>query len=134
MENISSVNDLRIAIQLLENEQMFKAQQLKEQFFVTYEHFKPVNLIKSTLNDVTESPYLVSNILGAVTALATGYLTKKAVIGRSANLFRRLVGGIIQFGVTNLIARHPDDVMKISNFVLDKIFSKKEKNPSDDDA
>jgi len=47
---------------------------------------KPVNLLKSTLKDITSSPYLIDNILGTTIDLATGYLSKKLVVRASGNI------------------------------------------------
>jgi hypothetical protein len=49
MQNITSVNGLKNAIQLLEVEQDLQGQQLKEQFYITYESLRPVNLLRNTL-------------------------------------------------------------------------------------
>ena len=65
MQNISSVAGLKNAIQLLEVEQAIKWQILKEQFYNTRESLKPINLIKSSLKEITSSPNLIDNILGA---------------------------------------------------------------------
>ena len=46
MQNITSTAGLKNAIQLLEAEQAVKGQLLKEQFYITYESLKPVNLLK----------------------------------------------------------------------------------------
>ena len=128
MQNITSAAGLKNAIQLLEAEQAVKGQLLKEQFYLTYESLKPVNLLKSTLNDIASSPYLIDNILGTAMGLATGYLSKKIFIGASGNIFRKLFGSILQFGVTNVVAQHPDTIKSFGQFIFQHIFRKKEMN------
>src|SRR6266542_6028153 len=100
METISSAVSLRNAIQLLEAEQVASGIILKEQFLLTYESLKPVNILKNTLKEVATTPLLINNIIGTTVGLATGYLTKKVVIGASGNIFRNLLGAVLQFGVT----------------------------------
>lgn len=126
MENISSTADIKKAIQLLEEEQAVKGQLLKEQFYITYESLKPVNLLKNTIDEISSSPYLIDNILGAVTGVASGYLSKKVVVGASGNIFRKLLGAFIQFGVTNLVASHPDEIKFFSQLIFQRIFHKNE--------
>lgn len=128
MENISSTADIKKAIQLLEEEQALKGQLLKEQFYITYESLKPVNLLKSAIEEISSSPYLVNNILGAASGLASGYLSKKMVVGASGNIIRKLIGTVIQFGVTNIVANHPLKIKTISQVLFQRIFHKKEKN------
>jgi hypothetical protein len=128
MQEITRAAELKNAIQLLEAEQAIKGQLLKEQFFTTYESLKPVSLIKSTLNDIATSPYLVDNILGTAMGLASGYLTKRIFIGASGNLLRKLLGSVLQFGITNVVAQHSDTIKSIGQVIFQHFLHKKEKN------
>jgi hypothetical protein len=127
MESITSTAELKKAIQLLENEQAVNLQRLKEQFSPIYESFKPVNLFKNTLNDVTSSPYLIENIIGVALGLATGYFTKRIVVGASVNRVRKLMGSVLQFGVTKVVAQHTDTIKSIGRNFIQHIFRKKER-------
>jgi hypothetical protein len=129
MQNITSVATLKNAIQLLEVEQAAKEQLLREQFHLTYESLKPVNLIRSSIQDITSSPWLIENIIGTALGLATGYLSKEIVVGASVNRFRKLIGSVLQFGVTNLISQHAEDIKSFGQSVFQSIFHKKEHIP-----
>jgi hypothetical protein len=126
MENITSTAGLKKAIELLEAEQVVELQRLKEQFYPAYESLKPVNLLKSTLKDIRSSPYLIDNIIGTALGLATGYLSKKMVVGVSVNRVRKLIGSILQFGITNVVAQHADSIKSYGRYFLQHIFSKKD--------
>jgi len=128
MQNITTSDDLKNAIQLLEVEQTLKGTQLKEQFFLTYESFKPVNLITSTLSDIAKSPFLIENILGTVMGLATGYMSKTLFIGSSGNKLRKLLGTVLQFGITNVVAQNSDTIKSFGRSLFHNIFHKREKN------
>ncbi len=128
MQNITSIAGLKDAIQLLEAEQALKGKLLKEQFYLTYESFKPVNLLTNTLNDISKSPYLVDNLIGTAMGLATGYLTKKVFIGASGNKIKRLIGTILQFGITNVVAQNSDTIKSFGRSFFQHIFRKKEMN------
>lgn len=125
MSNINSSSELKAAIQLLEVEQSFKGQALKQHFRLAYESLKPANLILNALKDITQSPNLVENIIGNVLGLATGYVSKKVFVGTSDNLFRKLLGYVMQFGVTNVVSNHPDGIKSFLQVVLQKFLSKK---------
>jgi len=133
MQNITSPAELKNAIRLLEVEQTIKGQLLKEQFHITYESLKPINILKNTLNDVASSPYLIDNILGTAMGMASGYLSKKIFVGTSGNIFRKLVGSVLQFGVTNIVAKNPEAIKSFSRFIFKNIFHKKENNPNNCD-
>ena len=128
MEPITTINEIKIAIQILEFEHTIKGQQLKEQLFITHESLKPVNLIKNTLHEVASSPYLIDNILGATMGLASGYISRKLVVGGSHNIFRKLLGSILQFGVTNVVAQHSDPMKSFGQFISNYFLHKKEVN------
>ena len=129
MENINCAADIKNAIQLLEAEQAVKQKLLKDQFHLTYESLKPVNLLKNTIKDISSSPYLVENIIGAAAGLATGFISRKIVVGGSGNLIRKLFGSILQFGVTNLVASHSDGIVSLTQSLFKHIFHKRIANP-----
>lgn len=126
MQNITSLEELRNGIEFLEAEQAVKAQVLKEQFFLTYESLKPINLLRSSMKEMVSSPDLIDDLLGTVTGLLTGFLSKKILVGKSGNLIRKLIGSIMQFGVTNVVSQHPDIIKSIGKFIVSLLFRKKE--------
>jgi hypothetical protein len=128
MQKIDSVAELKNAIQLLEVEQADKGQLLKEQFFLTYDSLKPVNLIASTLNDIKKSPYLIENILGAAVGLVTGFYSNKLIFNPGGNKFKKLIGVALQFGVTNLIAKYQGTISSFGRVIFQHLSRRKSKN------
>lgn len=128
MEPITTINELKSAIQILEFERTIKEHKLKEQLFITHESLKPVNLIKSAIHEITSSPYFIDNILGATMGLASGYISKKLIVAGSHNIFRKLFGSILQFGVTNVVAQHSDPIKSVGQFIYQHFLQKKEVN------
>lgn len=110
METITTRDELKNAIQILEFDQQIRERQLKEQVYQTIESLKPVNLIKSTLHEVVSSPYLIDNILGVAMGLTSGYITKKIVLGKSVNVIRTLFSKLLQFGITNVVAQNSESI------------------------
>jgi hypothetical protein len=101
---------------------------LKEQLYLTYESLKPVNLIRHTLKEISSSPYLIDNISGTAMGLLSGFLSRKIFVGTSGNLIRKLVGSILQFGVTNVVAQNSDVIKSVGQAILQYFFRKKELN------
>jgi hypothetical protein len=56
--------------------------------------------------------------------LATGFLTKKIFIGSSVNLLRKLLGSVLQLGVTTIATQNSDFITSFGRFVFQKIFIK----------
>jgi len=130
MEPINSVDELRNAIKTLEFEHTLKEQLLKEQVYLTIDSLKPANLIKGVISEVSSSPYLVDNLLGASVGLASGYITRILAVGSSENSFKKFLGTILQFGVTNIVAQHTDIIKSIGQFIYQH-FLKKEDSSTD---
>ncbi|MGD0342594.1 MAG: hypothetical protein ABSA76_12895 [Bacteroidales bacterium] len=126
MQNMTSTLELKNAIQLLEAEQAENGHLLKEQFFLVIESLKPVNLLKSAIKDISSSPYLVDNIVGTAMGLATGYLSKGMFVGTSGNKIKKLIGTILQFGITNVIAQNSDSIKLFGRSLFQHFFRKKE--------
>jgi hypothetical protein len=128
MQNITSSAGLKDAIQLLEAQQEIKEQLFKEQLFITYESLKPLNLLKHSLKELSSSPYLIDNISGSAMGLVSGFLSKKIFVGASGNLIRKLIGSILQFGVTNIVAQNSNVITSVGQAIFHHFFRKNELN------
>jgi len=128
MQKLFSQTDLKNAIQLAETEQAVKVKRLKEQLCLTRDSFEPVNIITGTLNDLAKSPYLVDNIAGTAMGLATGYLSKALIVGTSGSKIRRLIGTIIQFGITNVVAQNSESMKSFARSLFQNISRKRVTN------
>jgi len=124
MDNITSMHELKNAIQLLEVEQAEKLQQLKEQSLLSIEVIKPMNLFKNAVKDIVKSPRLLDNMLDTGVGLATGLITKRIFTGASANIIRKLLGTVLQLGITEAAKKNSDFIKSFSRFAFHKIFIK----------
>jgi hypothetical protein len=127
MEKINYVARLKGEIQVLEEEQSVKGQLLKDQLFLTYESFKPAKIIQSTLKDLVTSPHMLDNIIDTTLSIATGYLTKRIVVGTSSNIIRRVLGTVIQVGASKFISKNSDAIRSVGLMAVQQIFRKKKK-------
>jgi hypothetical protein len=126
MQNITSVVGLKNAIQVLEVDQDVKGRLLKEQVYLIYESLKPINILRNSLKDLFSSHYMIENMSGTAIGAASGFLLKKVFVGASANLFRKLIGSVLQFGITNIIAQNSDQIKSFVQAIFHHLFSKKE--------
>ncbi len=128
MNNITSIAELKNSIQLLEVEQAEKGKLLKEEFYQTIESFKPANLVANALNSIEKSPFLIENILGAAMGLVTGFYSNKLIFNAQGNKLKKLIGVVLQFGVTNLVARNQGAVRSIGQVIFKHLARKKRMN------
>lgn len=118
MKNQSKTDTLIEKIRLLQSKKEREFTLLKEQFHVTYESLKPINLIKNTFHEVTESSEIKNNIVNNTIGLATGYLTKKVLFGSARYPIAKLVGTLLQFAIANIVSKHTDNIKSIGENLL----------------
>lgn len=129
MENIKSTAELTEAIQILEAEQAWHLQHVREKFNQTRESFRPVNIIGSSLKEMVTSPNLLKNILGTALGLFAGYLSSKAIfIGTSNNKYRRIFGTVLKLGVAGIVARGPKVIKSLGQSIFQRLSRKRQKN------
>ncbi|HMG15128.1 MAG TPA: hypothetical protein VK590_06765 [Saprospiraceae bacterium] len=117
---------LREEIRRLEIKQSQEAILLKEQFNITYNNLKPVNLVKSLFDEVSSSPDILDNIINTGIGMATGFITKKFLLGSSKNPLSKLLGTALEFGVANIVTKN-SEIIKTQGEKLMKLFTKKKK-------
>lgn len=125
MNQINSITELKAAIHLLEIKRADEEKLLREQFKTTAESLKPINLIKHTLSELTTSPEVKENLLSTVIGLATGYISKRIVIGSTHNPIKQFLGYVLQLGVTGIASKNAGDIKSVVGGLIGKIFRKK---------
>ena len=126
MANQSAVESLRETIRILEIRQAEEGKILKEQFKITYESLKPVNILKNSLKELTGSSELKGNLFESITALLTGFVTRKIMVSSKSNLVTKILGQIVQFVVSSLVARNAETIRTFLSGLIDKFFKTQE--------
>ncbi|QKJ64022.1 hypothetical protein [Flavobacterium sp. M31R6] len=97
---------------------------LRNQFDLTYESLKPVNLIKSLFHEVTTSPEIKNDLVGNTLGLGAGFLSKKIFGDNPQSPVKKVLGTMLQFAVTNVAAKHSDSIKNIGSNLLNHFFHK----------
>lgn len=122
MAKQSAVDSLKESIRLLEIRQAEEGQILKEQFKITYESLKPVNLIKNSLKEITGSAEVKNGLFETIVSIVSGYLTKKVMVKSGSNPFMKILGVLLQFGVTSVVAKNAELIRNFITEQFDKFF------------
>ena len=96
---------LQEKIKSLEQKQAQELTLLREQFYITYESIKPVNIFKKAVQDIIGSSEIKNDIISNIIGLATGFISKKIVVGSSNNPFKKVLGTILEYIVANFVTR-----------------------------
>jgi len=112
------INDLR-------SKRIEELEAINEQFRMTYESLKPINLLKSTLKEVSSSPDIKNTILAPAIGLGFGFLCRKILVGNSHNPAKRLFGTLVQFAIANVVAKHGDSIKSTGQKILYLLINKR---------
>jgi hypothetical protein len=109
---ITNAAGLKEAIALLQIEEAAKKEILINQFHVAHESLKPANLIRNVFNKVINSPDIAGNVVDASIGLGAGALSKRILVGKPTNFFKRILGTAIQLTVANAVTKNSDGIKK----------------------
>lgn len=127
MQNTTPTEALRRAIIALEQRQIEDARMFREQFSVTYESLKPVNVLKNIIQDLTSPSELKESLLQTTSTLFAGYVSRKIVVRSSKNPFLRLAGILVEFGVINFVSNHSETIKSVANHFIQNLFGNSDK-------
>lgn len=125
MEKITSLVGLKESIILLEIQQAYEGQLLKEQFKTTYQNLRPVNLIKNTVKELVATPEFKGNLVDTALSIAAGYLSKKVMVCSTINPIKQLLGAVLQIGVTGIVAKNADGIKSTAMNLIHHFINKK---------
>ncbi len=123
MTKPNPITSLKESIRLLEIRQAEEGVILKEQFKETFESLKPFNLIKSSLKELTGSSEIKNNLFESVVSILTGYLTKKIMINTKGGPLMKIVGAVLQFGVTSLVSKNAEKIRILLADLIERFFN-----------
>lgn len=109
----------------------------REQFHELKESLKPGNIIKDAFKEVSQSEDLKSHIANFAITIAAGALSRKIMVGSSTNLIRKVLGSVVQFGVSSLVSRKADTIKNAGSNLLGNLITsfrnRKRKHDEDDE-
>ncbi len=96
---------LNQAIESLELQQKNELRDIKNQFEKVCDSIRPINILSETISDFRSMHDVRNNVLTNVVSVATGYLSKRLILGSSQNMFKKIGGYLLQYAVTNFTSK-----------------------------
>lgn len=124
MLRIKNDNDLQEAILNLERQKDNQSIALREQWDHTRQNLNPLSLVKDGVKDMFTSSDVRSGALKGLLSLATGFLTRKLIIGNSGSMARKVVGTLAQTGATSLAYKGTDAIQHKGAPLLSNLLKK----------
>jgi hypothetical protein len=125
MKRLSEIESIKDRINRLEAQKQLEYSLLKDEFKDTIDHLKPSNLIKLGVNEISTSTSITNNMVNSALGLATGYVSKKILVGKSINPIKQALGLFLQFAVASVVAKNADTIKATGAKIINRIFRKK---------
>lgn len=125
MKPIQTSADLKMAIRQLELQRDEELILLKEEWQETKEKLKPANLMKAAFKQVTDMPNLKTDVVNAAIGLATGFIAKKLIIGKTLNPLSKLLGTVLEIFVARKASDNAESIKTAGSTIIDKLFKRK---------
>jgi hypothetical protein len=106
MSKISNEAELKASIRELELKTQQQEKALKDNVKSTAKSFKPANLVKIGLENAQEvamSRDIRAVALNTFIGLAAGYITRRFIVGRRSNIFKRTLAAVVQTAITKIV-------------------------------
>lgn len=105
MKSKNATKTLDERILMLKGRKHYEFGVLKDQLHETFESLKPINLIKNTFREISAIPDLKHNLINHLIGMATGYFSRKIIMGSTHNPIKKVVGALLQLVVTTFIGK-----------------------------
>ncbi len=127
--NINNSEELEKVIIELEKRKVVQEENLRAAFKATRESFRPINLIKSGIRQITHTPEIRDSAIKTAAGIGIGLLTKDMFIGRAIPVIRKLISGALENGVQNGVKSTTNTIKAVGTVILNQIFKRK-KSPT----
>lgn len=123
MYKINSDKTLTEAIRNLEAQRILELEILKMHTELTLHELNPVNIVKekihdsiSNLGETVQSAGFKNGLLKSGIGLATGFLTKKILVGSNSGILKRILGTAVQAAVSGFVIKKLPDEQEENKF------------------
>lgn len=131
MRQLNNIDDLKGAIEEMEQLQQLQKYELQQQFEITKQSLKPINIIKSSFRDFKNDPQTQNALVKSAAGVGLGLLTKNLFVGKSSSIIKNLLGGVIETGVKGLSANNKVSAYAVA--IYNNLFRKKKGALEDDE-
>ena len=126
MKTVSASEKLSASILVLAKQQEVEQDALKTQFYLIYESLRPINLIRSTIDEAVQSAEFKHSLVNNLMSVLVGFITKKAVVGNTNNPLKALFGTVIQFAVSGLVSSNVEHIKSFFSSLFSSESNEKE--------
>jgi hypothetical protein len=121
MKKTEAALELKQLIITRESELELERRALIDQFHITYESIKPLNMIRDTFKEVVSSPEIKTGAANTVIGLIAGHAAKKLFLRNSDNPIKKLLGEVLERVVANKTIKNAEDIKSVTGLLIKTI-------------
>ena len=123
MNRITNSETLKKSVEVLRLKREQQGLLMKENFTELIESLRPSNIIKHSLEEITD-PEHPGDLGKAAIGVASGIIAKKLLFRSSSNPLKKLAGVAVQALVTKIAASQSDNIKASGKNILQRIAAK----------
>lgn len=132
MEKITSAEQLKAQIVLLENRRSLEEAELRKQFKELHVALKPSRLIVSAIKDISSSSEVRSTVADAAMGMVAGMVTRRFVTGGSGGFLKKILGEVAEMAVASGVSKNSEAIRSVISNLVAKFFTKKNTEPQEE--
>lgn len=132
MYKIFTSSELREAIIQLELKRDSQEKLLKEQFHITYESFKSINLLKKVILEIATAPGLLSGLVSTIVDLTRRRTYNSQLSEAPSASIKSIFRSLLSTSVTKLVYDNSDTLLLFGQYIIRRLFHKKEKKKKEE--
>lgn len=122
MGQISTQEELRKAIAMLEQKQLMQGNEIKQDFLDAKHAFRPGNVIKNTFSRLAEIPEVKQTMINTMVGFGLGYVSRKASMIMNEESLDNIASNLVVTQLNKMEQKDPDSFLsKAISFVRKNI-------------
>ena len=117
---ITTTTELKKAIERLKIKNEEQKLLIRHDFNTAIESLTPSGLLKSAAKNIAANPDIATSAVGTTLAVGAGVLSKKIIMGSSKNIFKNLLGTVVEFAVIGGFRKNAEIIAGIGLKLLKK--------------
>ncbi|MBL0025779.1 MAG: hypothetical protein WBP08_15505 [Saprospiraceae bacterium] len=126
MVELKNISELLLAIKRLEELKSEQRMVLKFKMNDAYQSTKPINLIRNTLKEASETISINDTIISSGLSLAAGYLSEKLISSKKISKTKKVIGSVMMMVLSNIISNNAESIKNLGSSLISLLKANRE--------
>ncbi|MBK8515325.1 MAG: hypothetical protein IPL55_03265 [Saprospiraceae bacterium] len=126
MVELKNISELLLSIKRLEELKSEQRMVLKFKMNDAYQSTKPINLIRNTLKEASETISINDTIISSGLSLAAGYLSEKLISSKKISKTKKVIGSVMMMVLSNIISNNAESIKNLGSSLISLLKANRE--------